>query len=62
MEAGVPPSEVTPTREPYERPDVIAIDLQADQVLAVGCKTATGLALGGQPACGPAVPCLAAGS
>ena len=60
----VPPSpEPVPTRESYERPELVEIELEAEQVLAVGCKNPTGApALGGEPACGIASGCNAQGS
>jgi hypothetical protein len=50
------------TREPWERPELVAIDLKAEQVLAVGCKNASGVARLGQPACGFASGCNTIGS
>ena len=47
MEPG-DPAEPTPKRAPWERPELVAIDLQAEQVLAVGCKNASGVARLGQ--------------
>jgi len=55
-------SELAPKREPWERPELVAIDLQAEQVLAVGCKNASGVARLGQPACGFASGCNVIGS
>ena len=51
-----------PEREPYERPELVEIELEAEQVLAVGCKNASGVARTGQPACGFASGCNATGS
>jgi hypothetical protein len=49
--------EETP-RQPYEKPKLRRIELAADEVLSVGCKTANfdpnGVAGNG---CGPASPC-----
>jgi hypothetical protein len=35
------PAQVPP-RRPYERPELTVIDFAADEVMAVGCKTASG--------------------
>ena len=57
-----PPTDPGRSREPYERPELVAIELEAEQVLAVGCKSASGVARGGQPSCGFASGCNAVGS
>lgn len=49
-------------REPWERPELVAIDLKAEQVLAVGCKNASTPARLGQPSCGFAAGCNTIGS
>jgi hypothetical protein len=50
-------------REPYVRPALVTIELEADQVLAVGCKSAAGApAMGGQPGCGIGAGCSTDGS
>lgn len=49
-------------REPWERPELVAIDLKAEQVLAVGCKNASGVNRMSQPACGFASGCNTIGS
>ena len=59
---GADPSEGGPTREPWVRPELVAIDLEAEQVLAVGCKNASGVARLGQPSCGFASGCNSVGS
>jgi hypothetical protein len=51
-----------PKRAPWVRPELVAIDLQAEQVLAVGCKNASGVARLGQPSCGFASGCNVIGS
>ena len=56
------PGQPTPRRAPWERPELVAIDLQAEQVLAVGCKNASGVARLGQPSCGFASGCNVIGS
>lgn len=42
-------------KKPYEKPEIRAIDLAADEVLAVGCKTPTTFPVSGG---GPAPGCL----
>jgi hypothetical protein len=49
-------------REPYDRPELVPIELEAEQVLAVGCKNASGVARLGNPSCGFAAACNALGS
>jgi hypothetical protein len=49
-------------REPWEPPELVEIDLKAEQVLAVGCKNASGVARLGQPSCGFASGCNTIGS
>ena len=34
-------------RRPYQPPQLMAIDLKADEILAAGCKTAVGAAIAG---------------
>jgi len=48
-------------RQKYERPLLRTIELVAEEVLVVGCKTATGVAAG-NPACGAANNCNQLGS
>ena len=62
MESGDNGAEAVPKRETWERPELVAIDLQAEQVLAVGCKNASGVARLGQPSCGFASGCNVIGS
>jgi hypothetical protein len=50
------------TREPYEAPELVPIELKAEQVLAVGCKNDSGVARLGQPSCGFASGCSTIGS
>lgn len=50
------------TREPYEPPELVTIDLAADQVLAAGCKNASGVARFDEPACGVGAGCSVTGS
>lgn len=49
-------------KEPYEKPEVAVIALEAEQVLAVGCKTPSPQVNVGVPACGLGVPCSSNGS
>lgn len=52
-------------KEPYEKPDVVPIELKAEEVLAVGCKTVGRTARGAPiplPVCGFASGCNARGS
>ena len=46
----------------YEKPQVIRMDLKAEEVLAVGCKGPTGPFNFGLPACGVSRPCNRVGS
>jgi hypothetical protein len=46
----------------YDKPQVKVIELATDEVLAVGCKTITGVAAGFNPSCGLAVSCNVLGS
>jgi hypothetical protein len=45
----------------YDKPQVKVIELATDEVLAVGCKTITGVAAG-SPSCGLTVSCNVLGS
>jgi hypothetical protein len=36
-------------KAPYEKPELVVIDLKADEVLAVGCKLPPRTASGGRP-------------
>ncbi len=50
-------------KAPYEKPQVVRMDLKAEEVLAVGCKGPGGPSnFGGLPACGPSRPCNQPGS
>ncbi len=62
MDPGATRPEPERIREPWERPELVAIDLKAEQVLAVGCKNASGVARLGQPSCGFASGCNTIGS
>lgn len=50
------------TKEPYEKPRVEAIELKADEVLAIGCKTASGANTGALVQCGSTSFCVEIGS
>ncbi len=49
-------------KEPYEKPEVVVIALEAEQVLAVGCKTPSPQQNVGFPACGIGNRCITHGS
>jgi hypothetical protein len=49
------------SKEPYEKPELVVIELKAEEVLAVACKTATRTNVG-RGACGFAVGCNTRGS
>ena len=49
-------------KERYEKPELLVIELKAEEVLAVGCKTVGQLAFGGKPTCGFASGCNQRGS
>ena len=48
-------------KERYEKPELVVIELKAEEVLAVGCKTA-GRTNVGRPLCGFAAGCNTRGS
>jgi hypothetical protein len=52
-------------KQPYEKPELVAIELKAEEVLAVGCKTTGRTARAApipQPVCGFATGCNVRGS
>jgi len=50
-------------KEVYEKPQLRVIELAADEVLAVGCKSpGLNYAVGGNPACGVGAGCVSIGS
>ena len=50
-------------KERYEKPELVVIDLKAEEVLAVGCKSIGRTAVGRtEPNCGQAQPCSRLGS
>jgi hypothetical protein len=50
-------------KQPYEKPELVVIELKAEEVLAVGCKTGGPRANVGQPAaCGRGSGCNQWGS
>ena len=53
---------VMKSKERYERPELVVIELKAEEVLAVGCKTVGRTAAGGRPVCGFAQGCNRRGS
>jgi len=53
--------EVTP-KERYEKPELLVIELKAEEVLAVGCKTVGRRSFGNRDNCGFAAGCNRRGS
>jgi len=49
-------------KERYEKPELVPIELKAEEVLAVGCKTVGRFAVGGPPPCGQILRCNQRGS
>lgn len=50
-------------KERYEKPEMVVIELKAEEVLAVGCKSIGRTASGRtEPNCGRATPCIQLGS
>jgi len=49
-------------KEPYEKPEIVVIALEAEQVLGVGCKTPVGPLYPGLPQCGIGAGCNIPGS
>jgi len=49
------------SKERYEKPELVVIELKAEEVLAVGCKT-VGRTNVGRSSCGFAVGCNTRGS
>ncbi len=54
--------EVKKQKKNYQKPEVTAIDLAADEVLAAGCKTASAAAAPGTPFCVDIGGCSVIGS
>jgi hypothetical protein len=50
------------SKEPYEKPELVVIELKAEEVLAVGCKTTGRTGVGPWPACGRLQGCNRQGS
>ena len=50
------------SKQPYEKPELVRIELKAEEVLAVGCKTTARTGVGLQPACGSTRGCNLRGS
>jgi hypothetical protein len=48
--------EMPPKKKPYQKPEIKIIDLVADEVLAIGCKTPTTVTVASS---GPGPGCLA---
>ena len=49
-------------KERYEKPELEIIELQPNEVLAVGCKTVAGSNVTGPPSCGSGAGCNTVGS
>ncbi len=56
-------------KQPYKKPSITVVDLAADEVLAVGCKTGSSGPPGKNPSpippnscMGPLTPCVSQGS
>ena len=50
------------SKERYEKPELVRIELKAEEVLAVGCKGPGNRGVGLNPACGSAAGCNRRGS
>jgi hypothetical protein len=50
------------SKERYEKPELVRIELKAEEVLAVGCKTVARTGVGLNPACGSVRGCNLRGS
>jgi hypothetical protein len=50
------------SKERYEKPELMVIELSAEEVLAVGCKGVGQRGVGMMPACGSANGCNRRGS
>lgn len=49
-------------KERYEKSELEIIELQPNEVLAVGCKTIAGANVTGPPSCGSGAGCVQVGS
>ncbi|MCU0600576.1 MAG: hypothetical protein MUE70_15120 [Desulfobacterales bacterium] len=57
--------EMPPKKKPYQKPEINIIDLAADEVLALGCKTPTTVTISNSTLPGPGCAtqnCLNTGS
>jgi hypothetical protein len=50
------------SKERYEKPELVRIELKAEEVLAVGCKSIARTGVGARPACGSGAGCNQRGS
>jgi hypothetical protein len=50
------------SKEPYQKPELVVIELKAEEVLAVGCKTTARRGVGPWLACGRLQGCNRQGS
>jgi hypothetical protein len=60
-EPGPPQTLAMKSKEPYEKPELVVIELKAEEVLAVGCKNVGKNAVG-VPICGEINRCNQRGS
>lgn len=49
-------------KERYEKPELLVIELKAEEVLAAGCKIGNKRALNDRPGCGIGAGCIRPGS
>jgi len=49
-------------KQHYEKPELETIELQPNEVLAVGCKNVAGFNVNNNPACGTGAGCVQDGS
>ena len=61
-EQAAPEAPRDATKVPYEKPELVVIELKAEEVLAVGCKTIGKTAVGIPADCGRARRCNQRGS
>jgi hypothetical protein len=55
-------NEAVQAKKPYEKPTLHVIDLAADEVLGIGCKSSRGGKAAGYTGCGLANGCAKTGS
>lgn len=62
MEPSAAEPKAQSTKEPYSRPELVTIELQAEQVLSAGCKSAGATTNSGDFSCGISAGCNTSGS